>query len=192
MQEPHPQNYQDRESYKWEQALDTARRPMRCNAPFRCATANRTFMTTYKHRNKQRFVVRAQANRRLVEAKPSSLTRYCHRPMRLYANTATGRAQGTHRERVAARQHSIYGAGGVVGDGGNGSTPSWHKRSARHRSRQLLTTEAIGMPRPPCNYELRWRIEGYHNVEKRHWRGAATLLITAFLAVRLLQCGNCS
>ena len=62
-------SYQDRESYKWEQAsVDTAR----CLGPAMQRTISVCDRESdiydylcYKHRNKQRFVVRAQANRRL-------------------------------------------------------------------------------------------------------------------------------
>ncbi|WP_411725702.1 IS4 family transposase [Methyloglobulus sp.] len=209
--------YQDRESYKWERAsTDTAQ----CLG----STMQRTISVCdresdiygylwHKHRNSQRFVVRAQANRRLKgsEAKPfGTLQRGA---TALCGYTVATPQRGGRKARAANVLLRSATLDFLAPEGSSVAEESLRINVILAEEVDapplsgplhwvLLTTEAIGDAQAALQvvryYELRRRIEGYHKVwksgigvERQRFQSIGNLermlVITAFLAVRLLQ-----
>ncbi|MEQ1848125.1 MAG: IS4 family transposase, partial [Nitrospira sp.] len=177
--------YQDRESYKWEQAsVDVTKRLG--------STVQRTISVCdresdiydylwHKHRNKQRFVVRAQANRRLKDRDGKLFDTLQCDAIALCGYTVQIPQRGGRKARTAnvllrtATLDVLAPVGSAVTEeslrinavlaqevGAPGASEPLHW--------VLLTTEAIGDAQSALqvvrHYELRWRIEDYHKVWK--------------------------
>lgn len=209
--------YSDRESYKWEQAsIEVAKRlgPAMPRTLSVCDRESDIYdYLWYKRRNGQRFVVRAQANRRLKnsEAKLFDALRQDATALCGYSVDIPQRGgRKARRAKVLLRSATfdfLVPEGSAVPEESlrvnvilaeevgppAGSEPlHW----------VLLTTEAIDDAEAALQivryYELRWRIEDYHKawksgvgVERQRFQSVGNLermlAITAFLAVRLLQ-----
>ena len=210
-------SYQDRESYKWEQAsADTAR----CLGPAMQRTISVCDRESdiygylwHKHRNNQRFVVRAQANRRLVDSQTKLFDTLRRDAIALCGYTVQIPQRGGRKARTAnvllrtatldfrvpvgssVRDESLR-INAVLAEGLDAPAASEPLHWV------LLTTEAIGDAQAALqvvrHYELRWRIEDYHKVwksgigvERQRFQSIGNLermlAVTAFLAVRLLQ-----
>ncbi|MGZ5029982.1 MAG: IS4 family transposase [Methylobacter sp.] len=209
--------YEDKESYKWEQASEQMAKYMGSAIKRTISVCDRESdvyeYLLYKLREEQRFVVRAQVNRRVLhsdfklfdalERDASALCCYTvqipqrggrqTRDAKLLLRSATlellapaGRstAQGSLKVNVVLAEEL---------DAPSTSEPlHW----------VLLTTEAISSAEEARQvvryYALRWRIEDYHKawksgvgVERQRFQRVDNLermlVVTAFLAVRLLQ-----
>ena len=194
-------SYPDRESYKWERAsVDTAR----CLGPAMQRTISVCDRESdiydylwHKHRNNQRFVVRAQANRRLVDSQT-----------KLFDTLRRGRKARTANVllRTATLDFMVPVGSAVTEESLRINAVLAEELDAPASSEPLhwvlLTTEAVGDAQAALqvvrHYELRWRIEDYHKawksgigVERQRFQSIGNLermlVITAFLAVRLLQ-----
>ncbi len=210
-------SYQDRESYKWEQAsVDTARclGPAMQRAISVCDRESDIYdYLCYKHRNKQRFVVRAQANRRLVDSQTKLFGTLQRDAIALCSYTVQIPQRGGRKARTAnvllrtATLDFMVPAGSSVREDSLRVNAVLAEELDAPASSEplhwvLLTTEAIGDAQAALqvvrHYELRWRIEDYHKawksgigVERQRFQSIGNLermlVITAFLAVRLLQ-----
>lgn len=203
--------YPGRESYKWQQAsIEVAKRlgPAMPRTLSVCDRESDIYdYLWYKRSNGQRFVVRAQANRRLKnsEAKLFDALRQDATALCGYIVDIPQRGgRKARRAKVLLRsatfdflvpEESLRVNVILAEEVGSpaGSEPlHW----------VLLTTEAIDDAEAALQivryYELRWRIEDYHKawksgvgVERQRFQSVGNLermlAITAFLAVRLLQ-----
>jgi Transposase DNA-binding/Transposase DDE domain len=209
--------YQDRESYKWERAsVDTAQ----CLGP----TMQRTLSVCdresdiydylwHKHRNNQRFVVRAQANRRLLDSEAKLFDTLRRDAVALCGYTVATPQRGGRKARTAnvllrtATLDFLAPEGASVAEQALRINVILAEEVDAPASSEplhwvLLTTEAVNDAQAALQvvryYELRWRIEDYHKVwksgigvERQRFQSIGNLermlVITAFLAVRLLQ-----
>jgi hypothetical protein len=187
--------YQDRESYKWERAsVDTAQ----CLGPAMQRTISVCDRESdiydylwHKRRNNQRLVVRAQANRRLVDSQAKLFDTLQRDAVALCGHTVHIPQRGGRKARTAnvllrTATLDVLAPAGSSADGESLRINAVlaEEADAPAASRPLhwvlLTTEAVNGAQAALqvvrHYELRWRIEDHHKgVEGWHWRGAATL-----------------
>lgn len=209
--------YQDRESYKWEQAsVDTAQ----CLGPAMRRTISVCDRESdiydylwHKCRNNQRFVVRAQANRRLKGSDAKLFDALQHDAATLCGYTVAIPQRGGRKARTAnvllrtATLDVLVPVGSSVCDKSLRINAILAEELDAPTSSEplrwvLLTTEGIDDAQAALQvvryYELRWCIEDYHKVwksgigvERQRFQSIGNLermlAITAFLAVRLLQ-----
>ena len=210
-------SYQDRESYKWEQAsVDTARclgSAMQRTISVCDRESDIYDYLCYKHRNKQRFVVRAQANRRLVDSRTKLFDTLRRDAIAVCGYTVQIPQRGGRKARTANVLLRTATLDFMVPVGSSVTEESLRinvilaeeidaPAASEPLHWVLLTTEAISDAQAALQvvryYELRWRIEDYHKVwksgigvERQRFQSIGNLermlVITAFLAVRLLQ-----
>ncbi|WP_203224860.1 IS4 family transposase [Candidatus Glomeribacter gigasporarum] len=209
--------YQDKESYKWEQASVQVEARLGAKMAHTISVCDREAdvyeYLSYKLRHSQRFVVRAKADRRLWESQASlfetlkkqstgaccytvQVTQRGGRPARtaklsLRGATLTLRPPSGSRAEIAPLCVKAVLAEEIEAPA-NVEPLRW----------VLLTTEAVASPEQALAvvryYECRWRIEDYHKawksgvgVERQRFQSpdnlARMIALTAFLAVRLLQ-----
>ncbi|MDQ6648242.1 MAG: IS4 family transposase [Pseudomonadota bacterium] len=209
--------YIDKESVKWQRASEhVAQRlgPSMAQVIAVCDRESDVYdYLQYKRAQQQRFVLRARVDRR-VEGHVGSLFTTLEEHARVVGHKSVSIAQRSGRKArvaqlvlqaatVALRAPARTGRGGQTlsvnvvlaqeVDAPEGVTPlCW----------RLLTSEPIddldAVRRVVRDYELRWRIEEYHKawksgvgVERQRLQSAPNLermlVITAFVAVRLLQ-----
>jgi hypothetical protein len=208
--------YEDKESFKWQQASERVNRRLDPETMARtisvCDRESDVYeYLRYKHEHGQRFVVRAQSDRGLLDSGQTLFGALEGEQAWLYeATVAVGQRGGRAARKVqvqvcARRLHLSAPANRGKGKpalavnvvmvrepGGARDALNW----------VLLTSEAVAtaeqVRRIVRYYELRWRIEEYHKAWKsgvgverlRHQSPAnlqRMLAITAFVAVRLLQ-----
>jgi hypothetical protein len=209
--------YQDRESYKWERAsVDMAQ----CLGPAMQRTISVCDRESdiydylwHKHRNSQRFVVRAQANRRLLDSESKLFDTLQRDATALCGYTVAIPQRGGRKARAANVLLRTATLDFLVPDGSSVAEESLriHVILAEEVDAPtlseplhwvLLTTEVVDDAQAALQvvryYELRWRIEDYHKawksgigVERQRFQSMGNLermlVVTAFLAVRLLQ-----
>lgn len=209
--------YRDKESYKWEQASVAMAQRLGPTMPHTISVADRESdiydYLWYKHRNCQRFVVRAQANRRLLNSEAKlfetlerAATALCGYTVPIpqrggrKARTANVLLRSTTLDVLAPEGTSVAEAtlriNVILAE--EVDAPAF----AEPLHWVLLTTEAVNDAASALQvvryYEMRWRIEDYHKVwksgigvERQRFQSVDNLerilVITAFLAVRLLQ-----
>jgi hypothetical protein len=211
--------YEDKESYKWQQASERMARRLGQAMARTISVCDRESdvyeYLRYKTDHGQRFVLRAQSDRGLLDDEQTLFEALSAEQAWLYETTVVvaqrgGCAARKARKvsvRVCGRRVELRGPKNsdrrdesvpvnvvVVRErGGDNAAPlSW----------VLLTSEPVDteeqVRRIVRYYELRWRIEEYHKawksgvgVERLRLQSAASLsrmvVITAFVAVRLLQ-----
>jgi hypothetical protein len=209
--------YEDKESYKWEQAsVQMAKRlgPVIQRTISVCDRESDVYeYLLYKHREDQRFVVRAQVDRRILcsdfklfEVLERDASALCCYPVQI---PQRGGRQAREAKLLlrSATLELLAPVGRAVEPGSlkvnlvlaeELDAPS----SSEPLHWVLLTTEAVSSAEEAMRvvhyYELRWRIEEYHKawksgvgVERQRFQRAENLermlVITSFLAVRLLQ-----
>lgn len=210
-------SYQDRESYKWEQASVDVTKRLGSTMQRTISVCDRESdiydYLCYKHRNKQRFVVRAQANRRLVDSQTKLFDTLQRDAATLCGYTVQIPQRGGRKARTAnvllrtATLDFRVPVGSSVRDESLRINAVLAEEVDAPASSEplhwvLLTTEVVGDAQAALQvvryYELRWRIEDYHKVwksgigvERQRFQSMGNLermlVITAFLAVRLLQ-----
>ena len=209
--------YPDRESYKWQQAsIEVTKRlgPAMSRTLSVCDRESDIYdYLWYKCSNRQRFVVRAQANRRLKNSKAKLFDALQQDATALCGYSVDIPQRGGRKARRAkvllrsATFDFLVPKGSAVPEDSlrvnvilaeEVGTPA----GSEPLHWVLLTTEAIDDAEAALQivryYELRWRIEDYHKVwksgvgvERQRFQSVGNLermlAITAFLAVRLLQ-----
>lgn len=216
--------YEGKESYKWQHACERVHQVLGEAMPRTISVGDRESdvyeYLHYKRTQGQRFVVRAQADRRLQGWRPAQQTLFQAlegEQAWLYEATVTvaqrgGRAARQAPVRVCARTLSLA-APLDRGKAGEAVTVNVVRVCEAQDGPQrraggeplnwiLLTSEPVDTPEQVRQivryYELRWRIEEFHKawksgagVERCRMQSAANLqrmlVITAFIAVRLLQ-----
>ena len=213
--------YEDKESYKWEQAsVQTSKRlglAMERTLSICDRESDVYEYLLYKCQQHQRFVVRAQVDRKLLHNELKLFEAMACTAPALCCYTVQIPQRGGRKAREAklllrgATLELLAPTGRTVSPGSlkvnvvlaeeiDAPTPleplSW----------VLLTTENVSSAEEARQvvryYELRWRIEDYHKawksgvgVERQRFQCAKNLermlVITAFLAVRLLQLREC-
>ncbi len=209
--------YEDKESYKWEQAsVQMAKRlgPVIQRTISVCDRESDVYeYLLYKHREDQRFVVRAQVDRRvlcsdfkLFEVLERDASALCCYPVQI---PQRGGRQAREAKLLlrSATLELLAPAGRPVAQGSLKVNVVLAEELDAPSSSEplhwvLLTTEAVSSAEEARQviryYELRWRIEDYHKawksgvgVERQRFQTVDNLermlVITAFLAVRLLQ-----
>ena len=210
--------YADKESHKWEQASE-------CVAARLGEAMDRTISVCdresdvyeylrYKQQRGQRYVVRAQSDRRVLEAEHPTLFAALERTAQtLCGYTVTVEQRGGRRARqakVALRSLSVTLQAPADRPAGSASLPVNAVLAEEIDPPPdvealrwiLLTSEPVASAEHALQvvryYELRWRIEEYHKawksgvgIERQRFQCAQNLermlAVTAFLAVRLLQ-----
>lgn len=209
--------YQDRESYKWERASVDMER---CLGPAMQRTLSVCDRESdiydylwHKHRNNQRFVVRAQANRRLLNSEYKLFDTLRRDAVALCGYTVEIPQRGGRKARTANVLLRSATLDFLVPEGSSVAAESLRVNVilaeevgspalSEPLHWVLLTTEAVNDAQAALQvvryYELRWRIEDYHKVwksgigvERQRFQSIDNLermlVISAFLAVRLLQ-----
>lgn len=209
-------NYQDKESYKWQQASERVALRLGETMARTISVCDRESdvyeYLRYKDDQGQRFVIRASSDRSLMGGEQTLFEALSGEQAWLYQTTVDvaqrgGRAARQAPVRVYAREVKLRAP---VGRGKPDESVSVNAVVVRERTDGgeetlnwvLLTGEPIDTQEQVCRivryYELRWRIEEYHKawksgvgVERLRLQSAASLermvAITAFVAVRLLQ-----
>lgn len=168
----------------------------------------------YKQRHAQRFVIRAKVDRRVMPGEENLFATLSQEAVGLSCYTVNVEQRGGRQARQAKVQlRSLSLELQAPARGGRHRAPLTVKAILVEEVETppniieplrwvLLTTEPVGSAEEARQvvryYELRWRIEDYHKawksgvgVEKQRFQQVANLermlVITAFLAVRLLQ-----
>jgi len=211
--------YEDKESYKWQRASERAQVRLGETIERTVSVCDREAdiyeYLCYKHKQQHRYVVRARCDRPLENEKQTLFGALagdqdwaCETSVAVAQRG--GRPARTARVQVAAKRLTVQAPRGskrpcsiclnavVVRERRDGgpAPPDW----------VLLTTEPIATVRQIKKvvryYELRWRIEEYHKAwksgvgaERLRMQHADSLLrmlvVTSFVAVRLLQMREC-
>lgn len=208
--------YEDKESYKWQQASERMASRLGSAMGRTISVCDRESdvyeYLHYKHDQGQRFVVRAQCDRSLAEGEQTLFTALAEEQEWLYETTVDVAQRGGRAARKA--QVQVYGRSLCVRPpadrGKRASSLPVNVVLVRERTGReqeglnwvLLTSEPVDtieqVKRIVRYYELRWRIEEYHKawksgvgVERLRQQSPENLermlAITAFVAVRLLQ-----
>ena len=208
--------YEDKESYKWQQASERMCERLGEAMARTISVCDRESdvyeYLQYKQRAGQRFVLRAQSDRRLIQSEQTLFASLEGEQAWLYETTVAiaqrgGRAARQARVRVRGQRVSLQPPAAhprksapiavnvvVVEESAGGGTK--RLRWVLLTSEPIDSAEEIG--KVVRYYELRWRIEEYHKawksgvgVERSRLQSGANLermlVITAFVAVRLLQ-----
>ncbi|WP_049623429.1 IS4 family transposase [Frateuria defendens] len=208
--------YEDKESYKWQQASARMAGRMGCAMARTISVCDRESdvyeYLHYKHEQGQRYVVRAQSDRGLTQSGQTLFGALAGEQAWQYeaiveVTQRGGRAARKARVQVCGRRLEVK----PPADRGKQAVslpinvvlvrePAGGEHEPLHWV--LLTSEPVEsveqVRRIVRYYELRWRIEEYHKawksgvgVERLRQQSAASLermlAITAFVAVRLLQ-----
>lgn len=209
--------YEDKESYKWEQASVQMAKRLGSAMQRTISVCDRESdvyeYLSYKYGHDQRFVVRAQVDRRLLHSDANLFETLNYEASALWCYTVQIPQRGGRRAREAklllrsATVELLAPAGRAVEKGSlSVNVVLAEELNAQAQSEPLrwvlLTTEAVNSAEEARQvvhyYELRWRIEDYHKawksgvgVERQRFQTVDNLermlVITAFLAVRLLQ-----
>lgn len=209
--------YPDRESYQWEQASIEVAKRLGSAMPRTLSVCDRESdiydYLGYKCSNSQRFVVRAQANRRLknretklFDALPRDATPLCGYIVEIPQRGGRKARSANVLLRSSTFDFLAPEGSAVTEDSLRVNVILAEEIDPPALSEPLhwalLTTEAIDDAEAALQvvryYELRWRIEDYHKawksgvgVERQRFQSVGNLermlAITAFLAVRLLQ-----
>lgn len=209
--------YEDKESHKWEQASQRTAERLGATMVRTISVCDRESdvyeYLDYKRRNAQRFVIRAKVDRRVVDGAQNLFSTLSHEAARLSRYTVNVVQRGGRKARQATvRLRSLrLTLQAPTGSAGHRDPLTVNAILAEEVDAPpnvealrwvLLTTEPVGSADEARQvvryYELRWRIEDYHKawksgvgVERQRFQSVANLermlVITAFLAVRLLQ-----
>jgi len=209
--------YEDKESFKWQQASECTAERLGATMARTISVCDRESdvyeYLDYKRCKEQRFVIRAKVDRRVVHGAQNLFAALADDGARLSFYTVNVVQRGGRKARQAtlnlrSLRLELQAPASDAGCRGPltvnailaeevGAPP--HVEPLRW---VLLTSEAVASAeearRVVRYYELRWRIEDYHKawksgvgVERQRFQSAANLermlVITAFLAVRLLQ-----
>lgn len=213
--------YEDKESYKWEQAsVQTAKRlglAMERTLSVCDRESDVYEYLLYKCQHNQRFVVRAQVDRKILHNELKLVEAMERTAPALWCYTVQIPQRGGRKAREAklllrsATLELLAPAGRTLSAGSLKVNVVLAEEidaptQLEPLSWVLLTTEAVSSAEDARQvvryYELRWRIEDYHKawksgvgVERQRFQCAENLermlVITAFLAVRLLQLREC-
>jgi len=209
--------YEDKESFKWQHASERTAERLGATLGRTISVCDRESdvyeYLDYKRHQEQRFVIRAKVDRRVVHGGQTLFAALSDDGARLSCYTVNVVQRGGRKARQATltlRSLRLELQAPASDSGGRGpltvnailaeevEAPP-HVEPLRW---VLLTSEAVASAeearRVVRYYELRWRIEDYHKawksgvgVERQRFQSAANLermlVITAFLAVRLLQ-----
>ena len=217
--------YEDKESYKWEQASEHTAERLGAAMVRTISVCDRESdvyeYLDYKRRKEQRFVIRAKVDRRVLHGDQNLFATLARDAARLSCYTVNVVQRGGRKARQATLNlRSLR----LELQAPMGDTQSLLGHLAGRRGPLtvnailaeevdapphveplrwvLLTSEPVASAEEARQvvryYELRWRIEDYHKawksgvgVERQRFQSAANLermlVITAFLAVRLLQ-----
>ena len=209
--------YEDKESYKWEQASARAAERLGATMARTISVCDRESdvyeYLEYKLRNTQRFVIRAQVDRRVLHSAENLFGTLARDAVEINGYTVNVLQRGGRKARQATVHLRSLQMELQAPAGGKAGRPTLtvnailveevdapaHVEPLRW---VFLTTEpAAGADEARQvvrYYELRWRIEYYHKawksgvgVERQRFQSAENLermlVITEFLAVRLLQ-----
>lgn len=210
-------SYEDKESYKWEQASVHMAKHLGAAMQRTISVCDRESdvyeYLMYKYGHGQRYVVRAQVDRRLLHSDSKLFETLDNEASALWCYTVQIPQRGGRRAREAklllrsATVELLAPAGRAVEkDSLRVNVVLAEELNAQAQSEPLrwvlLTTEAVSSAEEARQvvryYELRWRIEDYHKawksgvgVERQRFQTVNNLermlVITSFLAVRLLQ-----
>jgi len=213
--------YEDKESYKWEQAsVQTAKRlgsAMERTISVCDRESDVYEYLLYKCLQNQRFVVRAQVDRKVLDNELKLFEAMERASPALWCYTVQIPQRGGRKAREAKlllrsmALELLAPAGRTISPGSlKVNVVLAEEIDAATQSEPLhwvlLTTENVSSAEDARQvvryYELRWRIEDYHKawksgvgVERQRFQCAENLermlVITAFLAVRLLQLREC-
>lgn len=209
--------YEDKESYKWEQASERTAKRLGATMARTISVCDRESdvyeYLDYKLRHAQRFVIRAKVDRRVLHGEQNLFTTLARDAARLGCYTVNVAQRGGRKARQAtlSLRSLRLELQAPAGDAGRRGPLTVNAILAEEVDAPpdveplrwvLLTTEPVASAEEARQvvryYELRWRIEDYHKawksgvgVERQRFQSAANLermlVITAFLAVRLLQ-----
>jgi hypothetical protein len=208
--------YADKESYKWQQASEQIARRLGVMMKRTISVCDRESdiyeYLLYKREHGQRFVTRASVDRR-VAGETNHLFATLEAQARVKAHKTVHVSQRGGRKARKAKLVLRAAALELQSPQGRKAGPAIPVHVVLAQETQtpagvkplcwrLLTTEpiddAVAVQRVVRDYELRWRIEDYHKawksgvgVERQRLQKASNLermlVITAFVAVRLLQ-----
>lgn len=209
--------YEDKESYKWQHASERTAERLGTAMARTISVCDRESdiyeYLEYKRRQEQRFVIRAKVDRRVLHGAQNLFAALVDDATWLRCYTVNVVQRGGRKARQATlnlrslRLELQAPAGGVGGRGPLTVNAILAEEVDAQPSVEplrwvLLTTEPVGSAEEARQvvryYELRWRIEDYHKawksgvgVERQRFQSVGNLermlVITAFLAVRLLQ-----
>jgi hypothetical protein len=209
--------YEDKESYKWERASECTAERLGAAMARTISVCDRESdvyeYLEYKLGHAQRFVIRAKVDRRLLGGKQNLFETLARDAAELSSYTVEVVQRGGRKARQAKvslrslRMELKAPEGSPVSRAPltvNAILAEEMDAPANVEPLRwvLLTTESVTSAQDARRvvryYELRWRIEDYHKawksgvgVERQRFQSAANLermlVITAFLAVRLLQ-----
>jgi hypothetical protein len=207
--------YEDKESHKWEQASQRTAQRLGTTMARTISVCDRESdvyeYLDYKRRNAQRFVIRAKVDRRVGASDEHLFETLARDAVELSCYTVNVVQRGGRKARQAQVHLRSVRLELQAPQGGRGAPLTVNAILAQEVDAPpnvealrwvLLTTEPVGSAEEARQvvryYELRWRIEDYHKawksgvgVERQRFQSAANLqrmlVITAFLAVRLLQ-----
>lgn len=207
--------YRSKESYKWERSARRMSKRMGEKMSQTITVCDREAdvyeYLSYKLRHAQRFVVRARANRAVVGSELKLFEQLEQRSEELCCYTVKVEQRGGRPARLArvslsSAQLSLCAAQGHKGEPLKVNVVLAEELQAPAGVEALrwvlLSTEAVDSAAAALQlvryYECRWLIEEYHKawksgigVERQRYQSPAnlarSLVLTAFLAVRLLQ-----
>lgn len=208
--------YEDKESHKWEQASQRTAQRLGATMARTISVCDRESdgyeYLDYKRRNAQRFVIRAKVDRRVCASEEHLFETLARDAVELSCYTVNVVQRGGRKARQATLHLRSLRLELHAPQGGGRRDPLTVNAILAEEVDAppnveplrwvLLTTEPVGSAHEARQvvryYELRWRIEDYHKawksgvgVERQRFQSAANLermlVITAFLAVRLLQ-----
>jgi Transposase DNA-binding/Transposase DDE domain len=209
--------YEDKESFKWQHASERTAERLGATMGRTISVCDRESdvyeYLDYKRRQEQRFVIRAKVDRRVVPGAQNLFAALSDDGARLSCYTVNVVQRGGRKARQATltlrslrlELQAPASDSGCRGPLTVNAILAEEVEAPPHVEPLrwvLLTSEAVASAeearRVVRYYELRWRIEDYHKawksgvgVERQRFQSAANLermlVITAFLAVRLLQ-----
>lgn len=209
--------YEDKESYKWEHASERTAERLGATMERTISVCDRESdvyeYLEYKLRKAQRFVVRAKVDRRLQGSEELLFATLEREAVEVSCYTVNVEQRGGRKARQATVHLRSMRMKLKAPAGGSGGRAALEVNVILAEERDapanveplrwvLLTTESVTSAEEARQvvryYELRWRIEDYHKawksgvgVERQRFQSAGNLermlVITAFLAVRLLQ-----
>lgn len=209
--------YEDKESFKWQHASERTAERLSATMGRTISVCDRESdvyeYLDYKRRQEQRFVIRAKVDRRVVHGAQNLFAALSDDGARLscYTVNVVQRSGRKARQATLNLRSLRLELQAPASDSGCRGPLTVNAILAEEVEAPphveplrwvLLTSEAVASAeearRVVRYYELRWRIEDYHKawksgvgVERQRFQSAANLermlVITAFLAVRLLQ-----
>ena len=208
--------YEDKESHKWEQASQRTAQRLGATMARTISVCDRESdvyeYLDYKRRNAQRYVIRAKVDRQVLGRDENLFETVARDAVELSCYTVNVMQRGGRKARQAQVHLRSLRLELHAPQGGAPRAPlTVNAILAEERDAPpdvdplrwvLLTTEPVGRAEEARQgvryYELRWRIEDYHKawksgvgVERQRFQTVENLqrmlVITAFLAVRVLQ-----